>query len=173
MYQAAAYLQFGQTVEIMRTSFVGNGADNGADSPSTGIAVLKISDWGRVQNSEFSNGEAGNGAGIFFESTGWLEVRDCLFRGNIAYKGGGGITHSAVYDPDRNLGIAPPDMYSLMIVNSIFDSNTIPQNQEGKTVELIVYLYTGITGVGPGQVSGNNDNELLPVPSPLNRSLDH
>ena len=60
-----------------------------------------------------------------------------------------------------------------LIINSIFDSNTIPQNQEGKTVELIVYLYTGITGVGPGQVAGNSDNELLPVPSPLNRSLDH
>lgn len=162
-YQGAAFLNFGQTVEIERTRFIDNGADSPAmNSAATGIAVLRITDWGRVRNSEFINGEASSGGAILFETTGWLEIRDTLFRSNTGYQGGAAITHSAVYDP-TNLGIPPPDIYSLMVINSIFDSNAVPQNQEGKTVEIIVYLYTGITGTGLGQVAGNSDNELLPV----------
>ena len=164
-WTSASYLQFGQSAEILRTRFIGNGADIGSmDGAATGVVALKLTDWGRVQNSEFIDGESGSGGAILFESTGWLEIRDSLFRGNSGWNVGGGISHSAVYDPG-NPGIPPPgdDGYSLMIINSIFDSNTIPQDQTGKTVELIVYLYTGYTGVGPGQVSGNGDDELLPV----------
>ena len=155
LWQGTAVLLWLDSVDILRSSFINNGAiDETRTSTAAGVAYLDIKFQARVHSSEFINGETASGGGISFMGTGWLEIRDCLFRGNTAWQNGGAIATKAVG--------ANADGLTLMVLNSIFDSNSVDQDQRDAEVEIVIYLYTGSTGTGAGGTNGDM-NEYLPV----------
>ena len=60
-----------------------NGAiDATKTTTATGVAYLDIKGLAKVHSSQFIDGQSASGGGISFMGLGYLEVQDCLFRGN-------------------------------------------------------------------------------------------
>lgn len=118
-----------------------NGAiDATKTTTATGVAYLDIKGLAKVHSSQFIDGQSASGGGISFMGSGYLEVQDCLFRGNTVWQNGGAIS-------TKGIG-ANADGFSLIVLNSIFDNNAVDQDQMNVQVDIVVHLYTGSTGTG-------------------------